>query len=139
MKEVELSYVAGFFDGEGSACICGNYSVKIMLVQKNPKVLTWISKYFEGTIYYRKSGSGSYVFQIGKKEYQLSFLKAIRPYLKEKETDVDMCLKMLSLSNTNKTRPQASNGHFMKNPNQEERRKLYVIYKAFRENKKKRL
>lgn len=139
MEEKDVAYVAGFFDGEGSACICGNYSVKVMLVQKEPQVLVWIKDNLGGSIYYRKNGHGTYVLQLGQKYAQEKFLLAIRPYLRVKGNDVDMCLSMLNMSATNSTRPQGANGHFLKNPKQEERRKLYEIYKAYRKKKKQQI
>lgn len=134
MNQEDVVYVAGFFDGEGCACICKNHSVKVMVSQKIPEVLYWIKGMFGGNVYLESKSQNAAKWGLYNKEELLVFFKVLRPHLRVKLIDVDFCIRMLDVSNDNRTRPQAKNGLFQKNPNAEARQKIYEEYKSYRAN-----
>jgi hypothetical protein len=132
MVEQDLAYAAGFFDGEGCACICKNLSVKVMVSQKLPEVLFWFKVNFGGNVHLQGKNQGAARWGLYNKKELLEFFLKIRPYLKVKLIDTDFCIRMLEISNDNHTRPQLKNGLYAKNPNGEERDKIYAEYKSYR-------
>ena len=135
MDEKDVAYVAGFFDGEGCACICGNHSVKVAISQKLPQVLYWIKGLFGGNVHLESRGQGAARWCLYNKEDMLNFFKVIRPFLRVKSVDVDLCIQILEVSADNHTRPQAKNGLFLRNPNAETRKKIYEEYKLHHANR----
>ena len=132
MSDQELAYVAGFFDGEGCACICKNFSVKIMVSQKLPEVLFWLKVNFGGNVYPCGKNQGAAKWGLYNKKELLNFFIAIKPFLRIKLVEVNLCIKMLELSSDNFSRPQEKNGLYAKNPNEKERAKIYQDYLAHR-------
>lgn len=107
MTESELSYIAGFFDGEGSASFVWRRSKKngkrygkleVKVAQNQVEVLNWICASFGfGRVYTGKPAA------IGKKpvshlvmlcENARRFLSALRPYLRVKAARVDEVLAL---------------------------------------------
>ena len=136
MNEVELSYIAGFFDGEGCVCISANCSVRVVVAQQRTDVLDWMLTEFRGTVQRCKSQNAA-KWQIANKPDTLKFLKAIRPYLRVKQIEVDLAIKMLELSSTNSTRPQSKNGRFLPNPNKDAREQIFRMYRLYRDQTSK--
>lgn len=133
MNEVEIAYTAGFFDGEGCCMISPNCTVKVIVSQKNPAVLEWMMKEFGGTIHSGQRYQHAAKWALYNKKEALIFLKAIRPHLRCKATEVDYGIRLLELSATNHTRPQAKNGLFTANPNKKEREMIFKLYRAYRD------
>lgn len=103
INSIVLSYLAGFFDGEGCVSIFHNknqssfqrnpnHSLAVSVNNTNPVVLILLKKHFGGniTLIKRKKKEWRDIFQ-----WHLScdkakgFLKAIKPYVKVKEKQVD--------------------------------------------------
>ena len=86
--ELNLSYLAGFFDGEGSISILkrkkGDWNIshflRVSIGQKDGATLDWIKEKFGGNVYFVKR-DGSYLWAIKDKNTYL-FLKKIQKYKK---------------------------------------------------------
>lgn len=103
MNEIDLSYIAGFFDGEGSAFISQpkasnngkRYARVTAKISQNDKaILDWIaSLYGFGKIYIKNDGrvnTNHYiVFAHRQARY---FLSSIEPYLRVKRENVSSIL-----------------------------------------------
>ncbi len=133
MTEIEKAYVAGFFDGEGCCSISANCSVKVVIAQKDPAVLEWMSKEYGGVIYPTSKSQGAAKLTFNNKANIMKFLVDVKPNLKAKCFEVDIAIQMLALNATNHTRPQSKNGLFMPNPHKAERDRLYQLYRAHRD------
>lgn len=99
MNDINLSYLAGFFDGEGSISILkrtkGDWNVshfiRVSIGQKDGATLDWIKDTFGGNVYL-VSRDGSYVWAISDyKGYE--FIKTLAPYLRYKKTQADLAVK----------------------------------------------
>ena len=99
MENNTLSYLAGFFDGEGCVSILkrkkGNWNIshflRISIGQKDGETLDWIKDTFGGKVYL-VSRDGSYIWAISdKKAYE--FCKLICPFLKYKKPQVELAIK----------------------------------------------
>ena len=135
MINMEDLYAAGFFDGEGCCMIQKNYQVKVVVSQKKPQVLFRFKAKYGGQVYLERPNQKYHCINqwlLQTKEEQLVFLRAIQPYLITKIVDAELAIKMLELSATNSTRPQAKNGRYLPNPNNKEREEIYKAYKELR-------
>ena len=99
-KNLMLSYLAGFFDGEGSINLLkrkrGNwnpeYQLMVAIGQKDGATLDWILLHYGGHVYLVKR-DGSYYWAItGKKAY--GFLKTLIPFLQYKKPQAELALKL---------------------------------------------
>lgn len=87
MKETDLAYAAGLFDGEG--CVSCNWNdhtsptAIVMIVNLHEGCLKWCHERFGGNLCTRENG----IFQwaISNKEEIRVFLSAVLPYLQIKE------------------------------------------------------
>lgn len=92
ISTVDLAYIAGFFDGEGSAYVCGPYSkyphLRAKIAQNETEVLYWIADlYGFGKIYSKgKDSSNSYIV-FAHRQARL-FLTSIEPFLRVKKEHV---------------------------------------------------
>lgn len=103
MTENDLAYIAGFFDGEGSATIrmvkAGNGKryprVEARLSQNDRAVLDWVVDLFGfGKVYAKvdpRTPNVNHSYQAFHKSGRL-FLTAIEPYLKVKKVHVGQIL-----------------------------------------------
>ena len=90
MDIIQLSYIAGFFDGEGSINLLTRirpknteYSLTVAIGQRDGMTLDLIKENFGGNIYFVKR-DGSYYWVITHKK-AVKFLKEILPYLQYKK------------------------------------------------------
>src|SRR6266516_8118216 len=81
--DLDKSYAAGLFDGEGSVGIYfvpsgnyGTYGQIVTIAQKGPLVLTWIQERWSGSVFTRKDAS-QWSSYSGARE----FLTDIQPYV----------------------------------------------------------
>lgn len=79
----QLSYLAGFFDGEGcvSPARHGTLSIQVSVAQKHPEVLRLYEAHWGGGIYKHKTGG--YAWTCCSK-VAVTFLEDIMPFLIEK-------------------------------------------------------
>jgi hypothetical protein len=98
MNKITLSYMAGFFDGEGSISILKrkkgdwniSYFLRVSVGQKDGETLGWIRDNFGGNVYDVKR-DGSFVWAISdSKAYE--FIKLITPYLKYKKPQAELAI-----------------------------------------------
>jgi hypothetical protein len=99
MNEKSLSYLAGFFDGEGSISILkrkkGDWNIshflRVSIGQKDGATLDWIKENFGGNVYL-VSRNGSYVWAISDyKGYK--FIKILSPFLLYKKPQAELAIK----------------------------------------------
>lgn len=93
-----LSYLAGFFDGEGSINILTRkrpknieYSLTVAIGQKDGETLDLISNNFGGNVYVVKR-DGTYYWVITHRK-AINFLKQILPYLQYKKPQAEVAIK----------------------------------------------
>jgi intein/homing endonuclease len=98
MDIINLSYLAGFFDGEGSINIITRkrrinpeYTLSVAIGQKDGKTLDWIRENFGGNVYLVKR-DGSF-FWIITNQQALKFLLMIYPYLQYKKPQAELAIK----------------------------------------------
>jgi len=93
-EEIFKSWVAGFFEGEGSIIITkrprNSYGVRVSLTQKVPEPLEAVSKIWGGKVFeqFRESGR-IFRWRLSNKK-ALRFLKDIEPYLVFKKEAVSI-------------------------------------------------
>ena len=107
LRPLDLAYIAGFFDGEGSVTIhenckpsprgiSPNHTLQVSLGNTDPRVLEWIKSLFGGGISYRRveKANHRHVAQWTLRAASaLPFLVAIRPYLRMKGEQVDVAIE----------------------------------------------
>ena len=99
-NELNLSYLAGFFDGEGSISILKrskdakwniSHFLRVSIGQKDGKTLDWIKDNFGGNVYLVKRDS-SFVWALSdNKAYE--FIKIILPYLRYKKPQAELAIR----------------------------------------------
>jgi hypothetical protein len=81
---IDINYICGFSEAEGCFCLEKNgnkQQFRCEISQKNIHILLQIMKFFNfGTIYYNKSGKGSYGWVV-KNEEAKTYLLSIQPYI----------------------------------------------------------
>lgn len=97
MKKVDLSYMGGFFDGEGYVAIDTRLKPEVSIGQNEKDILTEFKEAFGGSISMKNGNPKmskyvSYCWQI-KGEGALSFLQTIVPFLKGKKKQAMAILK----------------------------------------------
>lgn len=101
-QEVELSYLAGFFDGEGHIRISkhskrGSYMLQISVVQAEQNPLQFFKEVFGGTISsrltdYRGGKRALFTWQASSKVAEEA-LRAMLPYLRTKDYEALIALE----------------------------------------------
>lgn len=100
MKDVERAYLAGLFDGEGSASVIyshytrrkrkrlyDSYKVQLIISNKDIRVLKEIRLLFgKGGIY---PANGSYDFRISKPTDIIEMIELIKSYIRVRKPDLD--------------------------------------------------
>jgi len=107
LSDVELSYIAGFFDGEGSITIhencrpsprgkTPNHTLQVSIGNTDPRVLVRLKACFGGGLSYRKSTNPKWrgIAQwCVRAKMALPFLLAIFPYLRMKQDAARIAIK----------------------------------------------
>ncbi|MDE2233290.1 MAG: LAGLIDADG family homing endonuclease [Patescibacteria group bacterium] len=98
METQDLSYMAGYFDGEGSISLvkrqrgkCLEYFIRISIGQKDGASLDWIKDNFGGTLYNVKRDDSYIWLATNNKAYKV--IKLIVPFLKYKQPQVKLAIK----------------------------------------------
>lgn len=112
LADLEASYVAGFFDGEGSISILCNspksgkppsHTLHVRIVNTNPVVIDWLKQKTLGTVALRQRTNGhrniAELILCGKKAEQ--FLIAIEPFLRIKHEQAKIAIAFQRLKNPN--------------------------------------
>ena len=100
MDKLSLSYLAGFFDGEGSINIIQRtrkhwnpeYALNVAIGQKDGKTLDWMKDNFGGNVYLVKR-DGSFFWAISNKN-AYKFLKMLLPYLQYKKPQALLAISL---------------------------------------------
>lgn len=101
MRVLDLSYVAGFFDGEGSITVTPvkrsprglspNHTLQVSIGNTDPRALEWIHNNFGGSLtvrYPNKKNHRNVLQWIIRAAMALPFLRAIEPFVKMKREQV---------------------------------------------------
>lgn len=98
-----LSYLAGFFDGEGTVCISrrkdkgrDSFDLRICVGQKDIRPLELFKKRFGGRIYVQRRKGNLWIYQWECKYGKRDFLKAMIPHLRFKKEEAKIAEKYLS-------------------------------------------
>jgi len=113
LSDIDLAYIAGFFDGEG--CISlgrkkdgsyrRHYTYQLVVTVSNtkPEILEFLHRHFGG--HFRKiknpstkNGKTVYVWALLCRK-ALNFIKTIYPYLKLKKRQAELAIKFYTLVN----------------------------------------
>lgn len=107
LTELELAYLAGFFDGEGTIGVYRKHHnrvnkyykcVEIQVANTNKKLMDYLHKLLPENTYRQRQVRGQYgkcdlyILRIGNMARQYFFLKALLPYLHIKK---DNCLEAM--------------------------------------------
>lgn len=106
LSDVDLAYIAGFLDGEGSITIhenCKpsprglnpNHTMQVSIGNTDPRVIEWIHSKFGGSLCRRKQRPGHKpVLQwIIRAAMALPFLELIRPFVRMKCDQIDLAIE----------------------------------------------
>ncbi|QZE11297.1 LAGLIDADG endonuclease [Streptomyces phage Forrest] len=102
MNENDLSYIAGFFDGEGCAYVSNPKAsngkryprVLAKIAQNDREVLDWIAELFGfGKVYGKGDGTANMNIVFASKQAR-KFLTAVEPYLRVKKESVTEILDL---------------------------------------------
>lgn len=95
-----LSYIAGFFDGEGCVRIKkanhsnNSYYLSVHITNSNKKALNFIKNIFGGKIYFQEKGKNLKIYQyLLSSTEAVMFLKAIRCFSIIKVKQIDLAIK----------------------------------------------
>lgn len=95
MKQVDLAYAAGFFDGEGSITISnkgGYVRIEVAVSQKLPAVLQWWETHFDGNTYHSVVSQWKIHGSKG-----VALLTLLLPYLIVKNVDAQEAIHIWSI------------------------------------------
>lgn len=113
IPRITTEWVAGFFDGEGSASsrLSGNsFSVDVSITQKDPKILILIlMKYPGGNLSTKNSKLGTCYQMRWRGRTALPLLHAIKDYVIVKQRIVELCIELLNLVNETNIRIDEDN------------------------------
>lgn len=100
MKDIDIAYAAGFFDGESCISIGKNGAVDVRITNTAKNVLVKFQNLFGGTIGNRtqKVNKTQYAFCLYG-ENAIEFIKLIKPYLIEKLPQAETILEYYELRN----------------------------------------
>jgi hypothetical protein len=113
IDSVVLSYIAGFFDGEGTIIIKnqGNsYVLNCGVWQVDRTPLDYVALYFGGNVRIRRrqgNGNDQWVWQASS-IHAADFLTAIEPYLIVKKAQATVAIRFQSLSSSNYSKHRLS-------------------------------
>jgi hypothetical protein len=105
-NKMDLAYIAGFFDGEGSVYVTGkHHNIRVGISNTNPLIPQLACRLFGGSVHWNKSNS-SKMFKKRPTNHRLclqwningskacDFLKAIRPFLKMKIEQANIAITL---------------------------------------------
>jgi hypothetical protein len=100
MNTNDLIYAAGFIDGEGCITTCGSSAFRITISGTDRDVLDWFQDTFGGSVNDQHlpanvNHSMAWKWIMARKKELNVFLKAIVPYLKIKDTQVNVVIGFL--------------------------------------------
>jgi len=100
MRDIDIAYAAGFFDGEGCISISKNGAVDIRITNTAKNVLVKFQNLFGGTIGNRtqKVNKTQYAFCLYG-ENAIDFINLLKPYLVEKLPQAETILEYYELRN----------------------------------------
>jgi len=104
LTDVELAYIAGFFDGEGSLTIhengkpsprgiSPNHTLQVSICNTDPLIIMWLHSFFGGALSYRKPKKASWrnIAQWTLRAAStLPFLETIQPFVRMKSEQVEI-------------------------------------------------
>lgn len=109
MNTLDLAYIAGFFDGEGSVTIhencrpsprghAPNHTLQVSIGNTDPRVIKWIHETYGGTYAVRARTVSNHRVcgqWIARANIALKFLEDIRPHLRMKgdRADIGICFQ----------------------------------------------
>lgn len=130
MRDSEIAYAAGFFDGEGHIRIAkhskrGSYMLQVSAVQATLEPLPIFERLFGGTIHrrvtqYRGTPRAQYTWQASSGAAE-SALRQMLPFLRTKRDEAEMALEFRATF-----RPQFGN-RSKNTPEVEEKRRAMMI------------
>jgi hypothetical protein len=87
MNKIDLAWVAGFWEGEGSigcynAKASKSYQFVVTFTQKNRLILEWLKKHFGGSIGYKVDNNSHYWSLCLSKANAIHCIELLRPYIK---------------------------------------------------------
>ncbi len=114
MNNIDLSYLAGFFDGEGCISILKttkkdwnpSYFLQAQIGQKYGDTLVWVKENFGGNMYTARDQTW---IVTNYKAYE--FIKLIAPYLKYKKPQAELAIKFYEERILGAKRKHASHPH----------------------------
>lgn len=100
MKESDIAYAAGFFDGEGCISISKNGAVDVRITNTAKNVLVRLQTLFGGSITNRtqKVNKTQYAYSLYGEE-AIKFITILKPYLIDKKPQADTILEYFNLRN----------------------------------------
>lgn len=95
MDQLEVAWIAGFFDGEGCVYISTPRSRSfVTIAQKDPTTLQFVQSYFGGRIYGEQGPMrNSHILRL-RSEEAVTFLLAVRPHLRVKGSKADQFVEL---------------------------------------------
>jgi len=104
MKDTDIAYAAGFFDGEGCIFVSKNGAIDLRITNTAKNVLIRLHSIFGGSITERsqKVNKIQYAYSFYGEE-AIAFLEYIKPYLIDKLPQAESILEYYSLRGTIET------------------------------------
>lgn len=98
MKDTDIAYTAGFFDGEGCITISKNGAIDVRIINTSKPVLLKIQSIFGGSITNRtqKVNKAQYVYALYG-DSAITFINILKPFLLEKLKQADTILEYHAL------------------------------------------
>jgi hypothetical protein len=97
MQGIDISYLAGFFDGEGCILFTATFAPKLAVTQVNPEPLLLLGHALGGTIIKRpvRNGRPWFVWQLTGRATVTKALQSLLPHLTVKRREARMMLRGL--------------------------------------------
>lgn len=108
MTKTELSYIAGFIDGEGCLTVSFSkrprnvtvFSARVVIVNTDKPIINWLLKKIGGSCRKKQNPKAhhkmSYHVTLSAQHRVVKFLKAIYPYLKVKKRQAKIIINILN-------------------------------------------
>lgn len=115
MNDINLSYLAGFFDGEGCISILkysknskwnASYFLQAQIGQKYGSTLDWVKENYGGNVYKKRDQTW---IVTNFKAYE--FIKLLMPYLRYKKPQAELAIKFYEERILGAKRKHASHPH----------------------------
>ena len=142
LTEIEIAYLAGLFDGEGTFTISKMKSIKypeyyfaeIFLTNSSLPIMRWLSSKIDGKICITryantdKNWKDVYKFNIHAKD-KMDFVTSLLPYLRIKLSQAQIVLELLNLHAAQKASKRGSGG--LSDAEKDQRRELALAIRAY--------